>query len=175
MANARPALIALTCVLFVGCSTTSRHVTSEIVLPDAAERIVVESNQRFLFPGELGVLASPRFPVSSSANDAVDVTVCISFTVDDGGGTRDIRVEDVPDVECARPSDYPEFVASTIEAVDRWEFVAAALCEYATAADRALDDPECDKALSVVAIPVRLAWTFRFTARGGRQTVESRR
>lgn len=169
------AMLILWASLLLACQSRSRHVTSDLVLPDVAERITIESHQRFLFPGELGALPAPAFPAVVDHRRDVDITVCLSFTVDAGGSTRDIRSEGLTGKRCANPAEHAVFVDAAIAAVNRWEFIAAAVCEYSSVEDARREDPECGHAQSVTAVPVRLAWTFRFVSSDGRRRVEASR
>lgn len=165
-------LLALSALL--GCQSSSRTVESGLLLPQTAERIEPASNQRFVFPGEFDELAMPDFPAAVAQRESLDVTVCLSFTVSESGETIDIEPETLPEAACDAPLAPPALLDAATRAVDSWEFIAAALCDYETPEQKAGDGDSCENARSVTAIPVRLAWTFRFKAERGVGRVSAR-
>ena len=168
-----PALILS--VALLACASGTQRVGSELVLPDLADRIVVNPKQKFLFPGEFGILPNPVFPSKFEGRQALDITVCISFVVDETGSVADIQQDAFAGRECVDSGEYPEFVDAAKTAVRTWEFIAGALCEYSTEQEAALDDSDCREARSVEAIPVRLAWAFRFVADKHSRRIQSGR
>jgi hypothetical protein len=171
----RSLLLILLCSTLLGCQTTTRTVDAGMVLPETGERIDVGSTQRFIYPGEFSTLTLPEFPAAISERDRFDVTVCLSFTVNEYGETTDIKREDAADPACDSAAGRPSLIDAAAEAVESWEFLAAAICNYDTVEQQRSDDDSCNTARSVTAIPVRLAWAFRFKADGAERVVSTRR
>lgn len=168
-----PALILS--VVLLACASGTKRVGSELVLPDLADRIVVNPKQKFLFPGEFGLLPDPVFPSDFESPQALDITVCLSFVVDETGSVVDVKQETFAGKPCIDFGEHSEFFDAAKNAVRTWEFIAGALCEYSTEQEAALDDSDCRDALSVAAIPVRLAWAFRFVADKHSRRIQSGR
>jgi hypothetical protein len=161
--------------LILAACQPSREVKSELVLPERGERLVATSTQRFIFPGELGALTMPTFPGSHPLRASADVTVCVSFTVDEGGGVVDARPESMQGMNCADALSQAAFVEESLRTVLTWEFIAAALCDYDTAALKDEDGDDCARARQITPLPIRLAWTFRFIADQAGRRVQSER
>lgn len=142
-----------------------------MVMPETAPRIELGPTQLFIFPSEFAELTLPEFPEGISPNEVLDLTVCLSFTVNEFGETVDVSSENTTDPACMAPESRPSLVAAAVNAVESWEFLAAAICDYDTPEQRRADDESCAKARSVTPAPVRLAWAFRFKADGNRRSV----
>lgn len=169
-------LFALATLL--GCTTTLTRVVSNAHLPTDQPIVAVESHQKLVLPAEFGVLGPPGFPPHAFHARPRSVLVCLAFTVDDGGAVVDIDPESFASEDCvdATETGSAPFVDAAIAAVERWSFLAAAVCTFRSVEAAQKSDEDCTGALAVESIPVRLAWTFLFTVdREGRSTVSVRR
>jgi len=171
----RTLVLPLLCSAIIGCQSTTRTVGAGMVLPEMGDRIELRSTQRFIFPGEFAELPLPGFPEDTPQRATFDTTVCLSFTVNEYGETIDIQTEDGADPECDSAAKQPSLVVAAAEAVESWEFLAGAICDYDTVDQQQADDDSCKHARRVTAIPVRLAWAFRFQADGFHRVVSTRR
>lgn len=146
-----------------------------MLLPETGERMALASTQRFIFPGEFEDLVLPDFPPGMPSGEVLDTTICLSFTVNEFGETTDVKPDVIDPSTCDPTGDWPSLVAASEKAIESWEFLAAAICDYDTVEQRRADDDSCKAARSVTPIPVRLAWAFQFKADGVRRSVVARR
>ena len=173
----RACILLFALAALAACRTLETEVSTQAHLPVGQPVVTVESNQKLMLPAEFGVLNPPAFPVAPALTGAMAKLVCLSFTVDEGGAVVDVRPESFPAEPCVdseRPESSP-FIDAAIDAVEQWEFLAAAVCTFDSVAAARESDAECTGAAQVQPIPVRLAWKFLFTAdREGRQRVSIR-
>ncbi|MCD9097625.1 energy transducer TonB [Luteimonas fraxinea] len=149
------------------CSHRTAQVERAMVLPPMAQVHAVESNQRFLMATPIHD-PDPAFPVDARLEG--ELRLCVSFVVDADGEVQDI-VADREDMDCADPVDAAAtpFVDAVTATLRSWRYFGAAICTFPAGIDPD-SDPRCDGAgVAVDAVPIRLRYTFTFSAeRGGR-------
>ena len=97
--------------------------------------------------------------------------MCISFVVTADGQVAEAAHAPGVDGCAGRPD--PALVAAALEAVSRWTFFGAAICEYPEGVAPA---PDCSgEGVVVRAVLVRLMYAFAFERVGGRGRVVVRR
>lgn len=169
--NARrgAALSFVTAVALAGCAHTRQAVDARMVLPAAAPRIQLDQTQALLMAVSIEQ-PMPVYPESTGGRDG-RTEVCISFVVTADGQVS--QAAHAPGVDTCDERPDPALVAAALEAVSRWTFFAAAVCEYPEGVAPA---PDCSGEDVVVrAVPIRLMYAFAFERVGGRGRVVVRR
>ena len=156
--------------LFLGCATRG-DVGVGMILPATAVREDIREDQRFLFPDRIGDSPMPSYPRELLKRGAVDVVVCVEIVVGLEGAVESVeRLEESPECPASRGMDDQVFLDAVSASAMQWQFLAAALCTFAT------DTPPSDDCSGVgVTIEPRrakLAYRFNFSAKTGR--VETR-
>ena len=167
------ALAGLALVFAVaGCATRGTSVDHRMLLPQAGARHAVESTQFFVMPVSLAA-PEPAFPETSGGAGAADVTVCAEIWLTaDGDIGRVMPFEATP--ECAATGD-PQaraYVDAVVEALRRWEFTPAMICEFPPELLARRDEGDCTgPEVAVRRVPVRLDYAFTFSSREGKRRV----
>ena len=161
-----PAL--LSAVLISGCATHGR-VDKNMILPDSAPRVVLESHQAFLIPTPIET-PLPEFPENTRKNLA-DTTICASFAVSADGEVSDIQPLDQAEDCVAQDSAEAQLLYPQVRsALARWSFFGGAICSYEKS------EAECDQAdAKLQPTAVRLAYRFRFAMVNGKRSVQAER
>lgn len=156
--------------LFMGlaaCSHRTAQIERAMVLPPMAQVHTVQSNQRFLMAAPIHD-PDPSFPAGVRLEG--ELRLCVSFVVDADGVVQDV-VADREDADCADPANAAAipFVDAVTTTLRSWRYFGAAICTFPLIVDPD-SDPRCEtEGVEVDAVPIRLRYTFTFSAeRGGR-------
>lgn len=155
-----------------GCATRGTSVDHRMLLPQAGARHAVESTQFFVMPMTLAA-PEPAFPENPGGAGTIDVTVCAEiWLTGDGEISRVMPFEATP--ECAGTG-LPQarvYVDAVVEALRRWEFTPAMICEFPPELLARRDEGDCTgPEVAVRRVPVRLDYAFTFSSREGRRRV----
>lgn len=158
---------------FSGCSTRHaiqrKSVGTEMIIPEGADRAIVEQKQRFFMPSPINS-ALPEFPESPNGT-ASNLVICAEVVINTEGSVDSVT-QITPEPSCGPPSSVVSnpFFAEVRSTVSRWSFIAAGVCTFVN------DEAKCDGRDAVIApVAVKLAYRFIFTTESGKQVVESSR
>lgn len=152
-----------------GCAHTRGSVDARMVLPAAAPRMQLSETQGLLMAVSIEQ-PMPLYPESAAGGDG-RTEVCVSFVVTADGQVSEAAHAPGVDTCAERPD--PALVAAALDAVSRWTFFGAAICEYPQGVAPA---PDCSGEDAVLrAVPIRLMYAFTFERVGGRGRVAVRR
>lgn len=154
-----------------GCASsapesTSSSIRKDMILPVGAVREELRQNQLFLAPVPINE-PMPGFPDDYPIHGDADVDICIELLVSSDGAIDDLtQISTAHGCEPARSVAsvllYPEVAA----AVKRWTYFGAAICTFESSED------ECNTTdAELRAVPVKLAYRFKFRIVDGRRLV----
>lgn len=166
------ALLAVACALAGGCATRSASVEHRMLLPQAGPRHAVESTQFFVMPVTLAA-PEPVFPPVAAGAGAVEVTVCAEVWLSaDGDITRVAPFDGAPECVATTASQSRAYADSVAEALRRWAFTPAMICEFPPELlDRRAEGDCTGPDVAVRRVPVRLDFAFTFSSRDGERRV----
>ncbi|TWT19332.1 hypothetical protein FQY83_13330 [Luteimonas marina] len=151
-----------------GCASTERAVGKRMILPPSAARMTLEDRQAFLMAVPIEA-PLPTYPQDDARGDGM-TEVCVEFIVGEQGAVTEATPAYGVDSCAAQP--HPAFVAAAVDAVRRWTFFGAAVCEFPEGVERTADCSGEDVVVRPVAI--RLMYAFSFERRGGKARVGAR-
>lgn len=152
-----------------GCKTTS-GVAMRMILPPGARVMDIPKDKAFLMASPVSQ-PMPEFPAGVSR--AADVSACVEMVVDESGAVSSaVPVYGLPECPLEQAEIDQRFVASSLEAVKRWQFLAAAICTFPPGAPKTDDCSGMDVMVSPVAI--KLSYVFSFQG-NGRVTAQAKR
>jgi hypothetical protein len=164
------AVIALA-MIATSCATRSAIVGHRMLLPEVGARHEVAPTQFFVMPIALAS-AEPVFPEITGAVEAIEITVCAEIWLSaEGNITRVAPFHDTEECADIRPTASP-YQQSVSEALQRWEFTPAMICEFPPQALDKRERGDCTgPEVEVRRVPVRLDYAFTFSSRDGRRRV----
>ena len=155
-----------------GCAARSASVGHRMLPPATGPRHAVEATQFFVMPMTL-TSPEPAFPQVAEMPGAFELTVCAEVWLSaDGDITRVAPFDGAR--ECAGGADprAQAYARSVAEALQRWEFTPAMVCEFPPHLLDKRDRGDCTGPEVVVRrVPVRLDYAFTFSSRDGRRRV----
>jgi hypothetical protein len=155
-----------------GCTTRGTSVDHRMLLPQAGARHAVAPTQFFVMPVPLAA-PEPMFPTIAGHAEAIDVTVCAEIWLSEDGGINRVMPFDAT-AECvqARSPRAAPYAKAMLEALQRWEFTPAMICEFPPQAMDKRERGDCTgPEVAVRRVAVRLEYAFTFTFRDGRKRV----
>lgn len=168
--NARRGLApGLVIAALAGCASTERAVGKRMILPPLATAMTLEDRQAFLMAVPIEA-PLPTYPQDDARGDGT-TEVCVGIVVGGEGSVTEATPAYGVDTCAAQP--HPAYVAAAVDAVRRWTFFGAAVCEFPEGAERT---PDCSgEGVVVRPVAIRLMYAFSFERRGGKARVGARR
>lgn len=136
-----------------------REVEVAMFIPSLEDKTELKKNEAFVMPMEIDVQV-PIYPTSADGNPSV--TICAEIVISEFGDVKSVElIESDPGCEPISDNVTGRFGDAVLEAAKRWKFIAAGVCKFQ------IDQSECDSPSSNIrAIPVKLAYKFRFSESG---------
>ncbi|WP_051175948.1 hypothetical protein [Luteimonas mephitis] len=165
------AAVALSIVV-AGCASRSASVDHRMLLPEAGARHELAPTQLFVMPVTLAA-PEPAFPAGADAGVPVEVVVCAEVWLSaDGDVTRVAPFDGTPDCAAGTQPRSLAYAQSVAEALRRWEFTPAMICEFPPQSLDKRERGDCTgPEVTVRRVPVRLDYAFTFNSRNGRKRV----
>ena len=166
----KPFLATTVAVCLTGCAATkSDLVEKRMVLPPFAATMTLEDRQGFLMAAPIEA-PMPVFPGRVQGPD-MRTEVCVELMIREDGTVGEAR--HIPGVETCDMHPDPGYLTATLDAVRRWTFFAAAICDFPEGVEKT-DDCSGDGVV-VRAVPIKLMYAFAFERVGGQGRVGLRR
>jgi hypothetical protein len=164
--------LVATCLVLAGCATRVANIDHRMLLPQGGDRIELESQQLFVMPIAL-VQPEAAFPPQAAGAAPVEVTVCAELWLSaDGDVARVLPFDGAPDCAPKDDADVGAYAQSAAEALRRWEFTPAMICDFPPQALDKRERGDCTgPEVSVRRVPVRLNYAFTFSSRDGRRSI----
>ena len=164
--------IALLVIAVAGCATRTTHVDGRMLLPASGARHETDAREFFVMPMTL-VSPEPVFPASSADAGTFEVTVCAEIWLSASGDiTRVAAFDGAPGCAAVSDPQAQPYARSVADALQRWEFTPAMVCEFPTALLDERAQGDCTGPEVVVRqVPVRLNYAFTFSIRDGRRRI----
>lgn len=155
-----------------GCATRSVSVDHRMLLPEAGARHELAPTQVFVMPVTLAA-PEPAFPVVVDASELVELVVCAEIWLSaDGDVTRVAPFDGTPDCAAGTEPRAQAYAQSVAEALRRWEFTPAMICEFPPQLVEKRERGDCTgPEVAVRRVPVRLDYAFTFSSSNGRKQV----
>lgn len=155
-------------VCLPACTTRGTAIDKRMVLPPGARTMALDRQQGFL----MAVPIDEPLPALEGMATGPDgrVEVCVEIVIDDEGRVSAAR--HTPGVDGCHATPDPAYVAAALEAVRRWRYFAAAVCEFP--AGQAKTDDCRGEDVVVRAVPIRLTYAFAFERVAGKARVRAR-
>lgn len=151
-----------------GCKSTS-EVEMRMMLPPGASVMEIPEDEVFLMASPVSQ-PMPRYPEGVSRSG--DVSTCIEMVVDESGAIRSATpLYGLPGCPAGPTSIDHRFINSSIEAVKRWQFLAAALCTFPPGTP--VNDDCAGNGVVISPVAIKLAYVFFFHS-SGRVSVRGR-
>lgn len=156
---------------FSGCTysaprSDSSSVEKDMILPLGAVREELRQNQVFFAPVPIND-PMPAFPNEYPTHGDADIDICVELLVSSEGAIDDMTQISTSDgcesaASVASVLLYPEVAT----AVRKWTYFGAAICTFESSED------ECSTTNATLrAVPVKLAYRFKFRIVDGRRSV----
>lgn len=157
-------------ICITGCAANKANlVEKRMILPPFAMTMELENQQSFLMAAPIDE-PMPLFPENMHKQNG-RAEVCIEIVVQEDGTVGESMHMPGTDTCDVRPDE--TYVEAALEAVRRWTFFAAAVCEFP---DNIMKTDDCSgDGVVVRAVPIKLMYAFEFESRGGKGRVGSRR
>lgn len=155
-----------------GCATRSASVDHRMLLPQAGARHELAPTQLFVMPVTLAA-PEPAFPVVADEPAPVEIVVCAEVWLSaDGEVTRVAPFDGAQDCADGTAPRARAYAQSVADALRRWEFTPAMICEFPPQALDKRERGDCTGPGVVVRrVPVRLDYAFTFSSTEGRHRV----
>lgn len=137
-----------------------------MILPLGAVREELRQNQVFFAPVPINE-PMPGFPDGYPTQGDGDIDICVELSVSSDGAIDDLK--QISTADGCEPAESPASVLlypQVAAAVGQWTYFGAAICTFASSED------ECDSTDATLrAVPVKLAYRFKFRTVDGRRSV----
>ncbi len=157
-------------LLLAACKTTTGAVDKQFVLPPGAAQYRVREDQIFLAPDTLGDPPLPAYPAPLLEQHLAPVAVCVDVVVSaEGRATGLAQHTGIPGCPDADDPALAPFVQASMEAIQQWTFLAAAICTFPPGMPS--DDRCAGEGVVEQPVAVRLTYRFEFSQHAGRGRV----
>lgn len=170
MIHRLPTSLALLVLLFApGCKSTS-GVAMRMILPAGAEFMNIPEGKVFLMASPVSQ-PMPTYP--EGAPQTAEVTACVEMVIDESGAVSSASpLYGIPDCPRGQNEIDRRFVASSVEAVRNWQFLAAAACTFPPGVPA---NEDCSGPGVVIApVAIKVSYVFSFQS-NGRVSVQAKR
>jgi hypothetical protein len=153
--------VALAVLLATGCKSPSR-VAMRMILPPGAEVMDMPEDKAFLMASPVSQ-PMPTFPVGAPRRTRV--SACVEMVIDESGAVRSASpLYGLPDCPLEAHEMDRRFVASSIAAARKWQFLAAAICTFPPGTP---PNDECTGAGVVISeVAIKVSYVFSFEGDG---------
>ena len=152
-----------------GCKTRP-EVGMRMILPPGAQRMDVPKDKILLMASPFSQ-PMPEFPAGVSRG--TEVSACVEIVVDEWGAIGSTTpIYALPECPLRQTEMDPRIVASVIEAVKRWQFLAAAICTFPPGAPKT--DDCSGNGVMMTPVAIKLSYVFSFQS-SGRVTAQAKR
>jgi hypothetical protein len=164
--------IMLLAIVIAGCATRTTHIDERMLFPASGARHETDARGFFVMPMTLAS-PQPAFPVSAAGTGTFEVTVCAEIWLSANGDiTRVAAFDGAPGCAAVSDPQAQPYARSVADALQRWEFTPAMVCEFPTELLGKRGQGDCTGPEVVVRqVPVRLNYAFTFSTRDGRRRI----
>lgn len=145
-----------------GCAgTRSTRVGAEMILPPLAPQMKLQQREQFFMARHLNPELLPDYPAALLADGPAQAVVCVEIVVDEGGEVAwQAPLHAAPRCPPGPVAALAPFEQAALDAVARWQFIAAAVCTYPEGVER--NDDCRGEGVVEKAVPLRMAFVFEF-------------
>ncbi len=166
---------AVVALSLAGCASSVARVDHHLLLQRGTMQYEMQPLELFVMPQELEA-PLPPFPASVSGEEVGPVVACVELWLSESGDVTHVGPLHGA-AGCATEGDlalvpFEEAVMTTLQA---WQFSPARICRFREDQREQREKGDCRGDVEVDAVPVRIAYVFRFERHQGRADVGSRR
>ena len=158
----------------IGCKRQIRpNVGMDMILPPGAETMQVPKDKVFLMAAPISE-KMPDFPAGLLTRSARDTHICVEIVVSEEGSVSSV-IPLYETIECPLSKKHTDerFTKAVTNAVQTWEFFAAAICTFP--ATIAKNDDCKGEGVVTDRVAIKMSFVFSFQVDRGRVSLRRRR
>lgn len=155
--------------LLAACAKSTKpdllgEVNLNRITPENSARMQLKDNQLFIQGEHTNPELMPAYPVELLPLQLPDQLVCVRFVVNGDGTVSNIKaIHGIVGCPTDADSPRPEFIAATVNAVSRWDYLSSILCTFPPGTPKKCNGP----GTTAEHVAVTLAYQFLFSTKSG--------